>query len=63
MKDLNHLERELESQNRAVSLLLRTLTAAGQELVHIDGAALEELDELFQTAPLAEQLVRGGVRA
>ena len=63
MPDLSHLERELENQDRALSLLFRTLAAVGHELVDVDGAVLEELGELCASARCAAILVHGGVRA
>ena len=63
MPDLNHLERELENQDRALSLLFRTLAGVGDQLVDIERSALEELDELIGTATRAAILVHGGVRA
>ena len=63
MPDLSHLERELENQDRALSLLFRKLASLGPELVHIDGVALESFDELCATATRGAIVVHGGVRA
>jgi hypothetical protein len=63
MPDSSHLERELENQDRALSLLCRTLASVGAELVHIDSAALESFDQLCATATRATIVVHGGVRA